>query len=99
MSDRIVLAYSGGLDTSVCIGWLGEETGREVVAVAIDVGQGGEDMELIRQRALDCGAVEAVVVDAKDEPAAGFYEHFGFLRLNSLPQVLFLPISEGLRKL
>ena len=45
MSDRIVLAYSGGLDTSVCIGWLAEETGREVVAVAIDVGQGGEDME------------------------------------------------------
>ena len=61
MSDRIVLAYSGGLDTSVCIGWLAEETGREVVAVAVDVGQGGEDMEVIRQRALDCGAVEAVV--------------------------------------
>ena len=45
MSDRIVLAYSGGLDTSVCIGWLTEETGQEVVAVALDVGQGGEDME------------------------------------------------------
>ncbi len=72
MSDRIVLAYSGGLDTSVCIGWLGEETGREVVAVAVDVGQGGEDMEVIRQRALDCGAVEAVVVDAKDEFADDF---------------------------
>src|SRR5215211_8378377 len=67
MSDRIVLAYSGGLDTSVCIGWLAEETGREVVAVAIDLGQGGEDMEVVRQRALDCGAVEAVVVDARDE--------------------------------
>src|SRR5438045_1226877 len=67
MSDRIVLAYSGGLDTSVCIGWLAEETGQEVVAVAVDVGQGGEDLEVIRQRALDCGAVEAVVVDAKDE--------------------------------
>jgi argininosuccinate synthase len=70
--NRIVLAYSGGLDTSVCIGWLAEETGREVVAVAIDVGQGGEDMDLIRQRALDCGAVEAVVVDAKDEFAEDF---------------------------
>jgi argininosuccinate synthase len=65
--DRIVLAYSGGLDTSVAIGWLGDQTGAEVVAVAIDVGQGGEDMETIRQRALACGAVEAVVVDAKDE--------------------------------
>ena len=72
MSDRIVLAYSGGLDTSVCIGWLAEETGREVVAVAVDVGQGGEDMDVIRQRALDCGAVEAVIVDAKDEFAEDF---------------------------
>src|SRR5687767_7405710 len=72
MSDKIVLAYSGGLDTSVCIGWLAEETGREVVAVAVDVGQGEEDMEVIRQRALDCGAVEAVVVDAKDEFAEDF---------------------------
>jgi argininosuccinate synthase len=72
VKDRIVLAYSGGLDTSVCIGWLGEETGREVVAVAVDVGQSGEDMDVIRQRALDCGAVEAIVVDAKDEFAEDF---------------------------
>jgi argininosuccinate synthase len=72
VSDRIVLAYSGGLDTSVCIGWLTEQTGQEVVAVAVDVGQGGEDMEVIRSRALDCGAVEAVVVDAKDEFAEDF---------------------------
>jgi argininosuccinate synthase len=71
-SERIVLAYSGGLDTSVAIGWLGEQTGAEVVAVAVDVGQGGEDMASIRQRALDCGAVEAVVVDAKDEFADDF---------------------------
>ncbi|NGX08002.1 argininosuccinate synthase [Mycobacteroides franklinii] len=66
-SDRVILAYSGGLDTSVAISWIGKETGREVVAVAIDLGQGGEDMEVVRQRALDCGAVEAVVVDARDE--------------------------------
>ena len=72
MSDRIVLAYSGGLDTSVCIGWLTEETGQEVVAVAVDVGQGGEDLDVIRQRALDCGAVEAVVIDARDEFAEDF---------------------------
>jgi len=72
VTDRIVLAYSGGLDTSVCIGWLAQQTGQEVVAVALDVGQGGEDLEVIRQRALDCGAVEAVVVDAKDEFAEDF---------------------------
>ncbi|MDQ1652460.1 MAG: argininosuccinate synthase, partial [Cryptosporangiaceae bacterium] len=63
MTDRIVLAYSGGLDTSVAIGWIAEETGAEVIAVAGDVGQDGEDLEVIRERALACGAVEAVVAD------------------------------------
>ena len=67
MTDRVVLAYSGGLDTSVAIPYLAKMTGGEVVAVSIDLGQGGEDMESVRQRALDCGAVESVVVDAKDE--------------------------------
>ena len=67
MGNRVVLAYSGGLDTSVGIGWLKEATGKDVIAMAIDVGQGGEDMDAIRQRALDCGAVEAVVIDAKTE--------------------------------
>jgi argininosuccinate synthase len=67
MTERIVLAYSGGLDTSVAIGWIAEETGADVIAVAVDVGQGGEDLDTIRKRALDCGAVEAVVADARDE--------------------------------
>ncbi|GAA3035870.1 argininosuccinate synthase [Gordonia defluvii] len=67
MAERVILAYSGGLDTSVAISWIAKETGKEVVAVAIDLGQGGEDMEVVRQRAIDCGAVEAVLVDARDE--------------------------------
>lgn len=67
VTERVVLAYSGGLDTSVAIGWIAEETGAEVVAVAVDVGQGGEDLDVIRKRALACGAVEAEVADAKDE--------------------------------
>jgi argininosuccinate synthase len=67
VTERVVLAYSGGLDTSVAIGWIGEQTGAEVVAVAVDVGQGGEDLETIRKRALACGAVEAYVADARDE--------------------------------
>ena len=67
MTERVVLAYSGGLDTSVCIGWIAEETGAEVIAVAVDVGQGGEDLDVIRERALACGAVEAEVADAKNE--------------------------------
>ena len=67
MSKRIVLAYSGGLDTSVAIGWIAEETGAEVIAVAADVGQGGEDLDVIRERGLACGAVEAEVVDLRAE--------------------------------
>jgi argininosuccinate synthase len=69
MTERVVLAYSGGLDTSVAIGWIAAETGAEVIAVAADFGQGGEDLDVIRQRALDCGAVDAVVVDARTEYA------------------------------
>jgi argininosuccinate synthase len=67
MAERVVLAYSGGLDTSVGIGWLKDATGKDVVALAVDVGQGGEDMEDVRARAIACGAVEAVVVDAREE--------------------------------
>ncbi len=67
MKQRVVLAYSGGLDTSVAIGWIGEAIGAEVIAVAVDVGQDGEDLDTIRQRALDCGAVEAYVADARAE--------------------------------
>ena len=72
MTKRVVLAYSGGLDTSVAIGWIAEQTGAEVIAVAIDVGQGGEDMTAIRDRALACGASAAEVVDAREEFAAGY---------------------------
>lgn len=70
--DRVVLAYSGGLDTSVAIGWIEQATGLEVIAVAVDLGQGGEDLEVIRQRALDCGAVEALIVDAREEFASEY---------------------------
>ena len=66
MAKRIVLAYSGGLDTSVAVKWLQEEMGAEVIALAADVGQGG-DFEVIRQRALAAGAVEAIVVDCRAE--------------------------------
>ena len=67
MTKRVVLAYSGGLDTSVGIGWIAEATGAEVIACAVDVGQGGEDLNVIRERALACGAVEAEVADAREE--------------------------------
>ncbi len=91
MAQRVVLAYSGGLDTSVGIGWLKDATGKEVVALAVDVGQGGEDMEDIRQRALDCGAVESIVVDAKNEFADDFL--MPALKANALYQKRYPLVS------
>ncbi|HVT78854.1 MAG TPA: argininosuccinate synthase [Acidimicrobiales bacterium] len=74
MAQRVVLAYSGGLDTSVAVAWLREELGAEVIAVAVDVGQdgGNTEMDAVRNRALAAGAVEAEVIDARDEYAADF---------------------------
>ncbi|MCK4697719.1 MAG: argininosuccinate synthase [Dehalococcoidia bacterium] len=65
MSGKVVLAYSGGLDTSVAIRWLKEKYGLDVVAVCVDVGN-ERDFSLIRQKALDVGAVKVSVIDAKD---------------------------------
>jgi argininosuccinate synthase len=67
MAKRAALAYSGGLDTSVAVKWMQEHLGCEIVAVAVDVGQEGGDMEAVRERALAAGAVESIVVDAKQE--------------------------------
>jgi len=67
----VVLAYSGGLDTSVAVRWMVEEMGVEVIALAADVGQGG-DWDAIRSRAMAAGAVEAVVVDCREEFAYDF---------------------------
>ena len=76
MTERVVLAYSGGLDTSVAVRWLMENHDVEVVAVAVDVGQaaesGGEDWDAIRNRALAAGAVEATVIAARAEMAEDF---------------------------
>jgi argininosuccinate synthase len=71
MSKRVVLAYSGGLDTSVAVRWMIEEYGVEVIAVACDVGQEGT-FDGLRERALAAGAVEALVVDCVEEYARDF---------------------------
>src|SRR6185369_14336103 len=68
---RIVLAYSGGLDTSVAIPWLREQYGAEIIAVTLDLGQGA-DLEEVRDRALATGAVRAHVLDAREEFARDF---------------------------
>ena len=65
MAERVVLAYSGGLDTSVAVKWLVEKYGVEVVTLSVDVG-GELDFDSIRKKALSTGAVDARVVDAKE---------------------------------
>jgi argininosuccinate synthase len=72
MAKRAVLAYSGGLDTSVAVRWMTDNMGVEVIALAVDVGQSSEDWEVVRRRALGAGAVDAVVVDARDEFARDY---------------------------
>ncbi|MCU9595200.1 argininosuccinate synthase [Caldibacillus thermolactis] len=66
VKEKIVLAYSGGLDTSVSIKWLQEKYGYDVIALAIDVGGEGKDMEKIRQKALNVGAIKSITIDGKD---------------------------------
>ncbi len=68
---KVVLAYSGGLDTSVMIAWLKEKYGLDTVAVLVDAGR-ASGLEQHRQKALKIGAVEALVVDAKEEFAQDF---------------------------
>src|SRR6185436_8596426 len=63
--DKVVLAYSGGLDTSVMVPWIGEKYNMDVITFTCDLGQ-GEDIEKIRQKALKTGAVDAVAIDARN---------------------------------
>ena len=64
--NKVILAYSGGLDTSVAIRWLAEHYDAEVITLTIDLGQGDRDLEEVRARALKIGAKKALVVDAKE---------------------------------
>jgi argininosuccinate synthase len=82
---KVVLAYSGGLDTSVIVPWLKENYGCEVVCFCADIGQGDEDLRGLEQKALKSGASKCVIRDLKEEFAAdylfrmlkagGVYEH------------------------
>lgn len=62
--DKIILAYSGGLDTSVAIKWLQDQYNYDVIAVGLDVGE-GKDLEFVKKKALDVGAIKSYSVDAK----------------------------------
>ncbi|MCL4459353.1 MAG: argininosuccinate synthase [Chloroflexi bacterium] len=77
--ERVILAYSGGLDTSVAIRWLAEKYSLEVIALTVDLGANDRDLEMIREKALKIGAIKAVVVDAKEL----FVRHFVFPALQA----------------
>jgi argininosuccinate synthase len=69
---RVLLLYSGGLDTSVMLKWIQDEYQAEVVALTVNLGQPGEDYDVVRGKALKIGAVEAHVIDAREEFARDY---------------------------
>lgn len=81
MADKVVLAYSGGLDTSAAIKWLTEEHNMEVIALTVDIGGIG-NLKAIKQKALKVGAVKALTLDAKKMFVNDFV--FTALRANAL---------------
>ncbi len=91
---KIVLAYSGGLDTSVAIRWMKENYGMEVYAVAIDLGE-ERDYGGIRQKALDIGAIGSEVIEAKEEFARDFI--FPALKANAVYEDRY-PLSTSLAR-
>ncbi|WP_017718312.1 argininosuccinate synthase [Kamptonema formosum] len=94
-AKKVVLAYSGGVDTSVCIPYLKQEWGvEEVIALAADLGQ-GEELKPIQEKALKSGAVESLVVDAKES----FVKDYGFpaIQANALYENRY-PLSTSLAR-
>ncbi|NJM99921.1 MAG: argininosuccinate synthase [Phormidesmis sp. RL_2_1] len=95
LADKVVLAYSGGVDTTVCIPYLKEEYGvKEVITLAADLGQ-GDELEPIRQKALTCGAAESVVTDV----TASFIADYAFpaIQANALYENRY-PLSTALAR-
>ena len=70
--EKCVLAYSGGLDTSVCIKWLQDEKGLDVIAVVGEVGQEHEGLEEVKERALATGAIDCIIADMREDFAADY---------------------------
>jgi argininosuccinate synthase len=84
---KVVLAYSGGLDTSVILRWLMEQYGCEVIAFCADLGQ-GEDLQAIKQKAIQTGASKAVVEDLREEFVKNYV--FSMLRANAVYEGSYL---------
>ncbi|MDI6894095.1 MAG: argininosuccinate synthase [Bacillota bacterium] len=92
--DKVVLAYSGGLDTSVAIHWLKEKYGMEVVALIADLGE-GRDVEALASKAVNIGAVSCRVVDAREQFASEYV--FPALQAHALYEGVY-PLSAGLSR-
>ncbi len=92
--EKIVLAYSGGLDTSVSVKWIQEKYGYDVIALGLDVGE-GKDLEAIKQKALDVGAIQAIMVDAKEMLAKDYI--LPALKANALYEGKY-PLSSALSR-
>ncbi|MBV8463139.1 MAG: argininosuccinate synthase, partial [Acidimicrobiales bacterium] len=69
---RVLLLYSGGLDTSVMLKWIQDQYRAEVVALTVDLGQPGEDLDIVREKALHIGAIDCLVADAREEFASDY---------------------------
>jgi argininosuccinate synthase len=93
-TGKVVLAYSGGLDTSVAIRWINEKYNLDVIAVTVDVGN-ESDFEVVRQKALRTGAIQAFIADAKD----AFIHDFAFpsLQAGTLYQNVY-PLATALAR-
>jgi superfamily I DNA and/or RNA helicase len=89
MTDKVVLAFSGGLDTSVCVKLLEEEYDVEVITACVDVGQGEEEMEKAKTMAAKIGGLKHYNIDAKEEFIG---ESFG--RINKQEALLTLAVLE-----
>lgn len=94
MKEKIVLAYSGGLDTSVSIKWIEEKYGYDVIALSLDVGE-GKDLEAVRQKALKVGAIKSIVLNVKETFAKDYI--LPALKANALYEGKY-PLSSSLSR-
>ncbi|MDO6655858.1 MULTISPECIES: argininosuccinate synthase [Bacillales] len=92
--EKIILAYSGGLDTSISIKWLEEKYGYEVIALGLDVGE-GKDLETIKEKALNVGASKAYMIEAKELLAENYL--LPALKANALYEGKY-PLSSALSR-
>lgn len=92
--EKVVLAYSGGLDTSICIKWLQEKYNYDVITLSIDMGE-SKDLEAVRQKALHTGAIKSIIVDGKALLAEGYL--MPALKANALYEGKY-PLSSALSR-